>query len=261
MNYPKFLINYGLGDCFNQIFYLHQFENLDKINIIVKTKNYDFLNFMLKKFILYQRINTIEIVDFDVRYEYKAQVFNKNKILYDINKLNLFHESPAKYENLIKIDEEKANFLLSKFCFSDEITDKTVIFFPERSDNYQINNKIWEKINQKYIKLGYKTYTNLSFRNDVYRYEKTILDSKPLGLSYDQLHDFISLHNKDNIILIGQRSGIFDYLKHFGCKQKIIFPSEPSWLYPECHFNGFLNIEQFINFNEHSNLEEILERI
>ena len=123
------------------------------------------------------------------------------------------------------------------------IQEKTCILFPERGDNYQFEDYFWEIIVSKLKEKGYRTYINQTNKFDVYKKEKVFEGTEELlGREVQDMFDFAVKHQ--NLVTIGQRSGIFDFLKYFSCR-KIIFyqdredpkmPDPSRALYDWCNF-------------------------
>lgn len=103
-----------------------------------------------------------------------------------------------------------------------DIEDKTCILFPERGDNFQINDTFWEDIVDKMNSKGYKVFVNLTKKASFQR-EKTFSGTEPLDkYEIQDLLDYVVRHK--NLVVIGQCSGIFHLLKYLSCLKIMFFP-------------------------------------
>jgi hypothetical protein len=103
-----------------------------------------------------------------------------------------------------------------------DIEEKTCILFPERGDNFQINDTFWEDISEKMKSKGYKVFVNLTKKASFQR-EKVFAGTEPLDkYEIQDLLDYVIRHK--NLVVIGQCSGIFHLLKYLECLKIMFFP-------------------------------------
>ena len=228
----------GLGDTINQILYLESHIKYS-YGIICPTRNLDFIKFI-----------------FDLFFENKKIKFNGNIIIYENDYGHAFpmeHQIIYLHEEKVKIDINECsknnriknihtwpNFwhkyidsnILDGFykkLSNNKSREKKILFFTERSDNFQLLENSWNDLAEKTKNLGYKNFTNRTNKNQTYVKEIEINNSESIFFSFKELFECV---NNSEIVLMGQRSGIFDFLKFFPNKKIMLYTEQPDWLYP-----------------------------
>lgn len=103
-----------------------------------------------------------------------------------------------------------------------DIEEKTCILFPERGDSYQLNDSFWENIVLKMKENGYKVIVNMTKKTNVFKNQKTFDGTEPLDkYELQDLLDYVVRHQ--NLVIIGQCSGIFDLFKYLSCLKLMFF--------------------------------------
>lgn len=112
------------------------------------------------------------------------------------------------------------------------VSGPAMILFPERSDNHRIPNSMLEPLVAFAKEAGYACYTNC-FLNSNYATSKEIPGTQPLVQL--TLAEIAELAQSPDIVIVGNRAGIFDLLYFIspgtGAKLVILYPDHPSFVW------------------------------
>ncbi len=247
-----YLLAWGMGDAINAVLFLESHSPVP-YRILCPPRNFSAIKFILDKFVPHPKCKQVDIYPLQEGYPIpendvimSKHGFGPQQIgsAHNIGKLKVVHTATRTWH---QIHDLESCGILDKINEYDNrnktIATKTCILFPERGDNYQFEDYFWENIISKLKENGYRIFVNMTNKFDVYKKEKVFEGTEELQeREIEDLFNFVVSHK--NLVTIGQRSGIFDFLKYFSCR-KIIFymdkedPSVPDpsrALYDWCHF-------------------------
>jgi hypothetical protein len=226
-----YLMGWGMGDALNAVLFLEA-QSRSSYKILCPPRNLSAIKFILDNFIS-GNPKCEEVVVYPLQFGYPIPeddvVMSKHgfsphtiHLAEQIPRLKVIHAPPRDwffyqrldtcgiYQNILQYEKNKKS-----------IDNKTCILFPERGDSYQFPDNFWEEIVEKMNAKGYEVYVNTTKKSDVYLKEKIFTNTKSLDKpDISALFDFVVKHK--NLVTIGQRSGVFDFLKYFEC-MKVIF--------------------------------------
>ena len=247
-----YLLAWGMGDAINAVLFLESHSPVP-YRILCPPRNFNAIKLVLDRFVPQPKCKKVTIYPLQDGYPIpeddvimSKHGFGPQQIgtAHTIPKLKVVHTSTKVWH---QIHDLEGSGILNKMDEYDNksktIQEKTCILFPERGDNYQFEDYFWEIIISKLKEKGYRTYINQTNKFDVYKKEKVFEGTEELlGREIQDMVDFAVKHQ--NLVTIGQRSGIFDLLKYFSCR-KIIFyqdredpkmPDPSRALYDWCNF-------------------------
>lgn len=227
-----YLMAWGMGDAINAVFFLEG-QSPVPYKILCPPRNWGAIKFVLDNFVPNPKCKVVctyaQQEGYPIPQEevvMSAQGFGPQNVgmAHQIGKLKVVHTSPRVWCNINNLHQsgifQSIEEYGKKYKFAKE---KTCILFPERGDSYQLPDSFWMDIVSTLNRKGYKTYVNSTDKSDVYKNEKVFDGTEKLDKPYiKDLFDFIVHH--ENIITIGQRSGIFDLLKYFDFRKIIFYP-------------------------------------
>tara|TARA_R100001082_G_scaffold110709_1_gene91444 strand:- start:879 stop:1817 length:939 start_codon:yes stop_codon:yes gene_type:complete len=240
-----YLLAWGMGDAMNQVLFLEG-QSPVPYKILCPPRNFNAIKFVLENFVPQipsPKCNQIDIYPlqdgypipqeevamslngFDLRDVFMAQGGSgSSRWAHDIGKLKVVHMAPRYWHLLNNLYSSGIYHAIESFGKKDRtIKEKTCILFPERGDSYQFPDSFWEDIVSHLKEKGYKIYVNSTNKLDVYKKEKIFVGTEKLDKpNLQDLFNFIIEH--ENLITIGQRSGIFDALKYFDFRKIIFYP-------------------------------------
>jgi len=226
-----YLMNWGMGDALNAVLFLES-QSPTPYKILCPPRNFSAIKFILDNFtdknskceevIIYPLQDGYPIPEDDVVMSKHGFAPHTIHLAEQIPRLKVVHAPPRDwffhqrletcgiYQRILQYEKDNKS-----------IENKTCILFPERGDSYQFPDDFWDNIVNKMNQKGYEVYVNTTKKSDVYLKEKLFKNTKNLDKpDIKDLFDFVVKHK--NLVTIGQRSGIFDFLKYFECL-KIIF--------------------------------------
>ena len=120
-----------------------------------------------------------------------------------------------------------------------KVPKKSVLIFPERSDNHRLGDSLFEPFVHEAKARGFTVYTNC-YLNDNYLISPPIPGTEPI--SQLSLSDVIAIASDPENIIRGNRSGVFDLL-YFAAppdaaKLVIVYPPNPDWMWNACRFKS-----------------------
>lgn len=227
-----YLMGWGMGDAINAILFLES-QSVSSYKVLCPPRNHSAIKFILDNFISEPKCEQVDVYPLQDGYPVPQEevLMSCNgfgpqniKVAHTLGKLKVVHTAVRNWPHIN--DLEGSGILQQILDFdnrSKTISEKTCILFPERGDSYQFPDSFWEDIVSILKEKGYKVYVNSTTKSDVYKYEKIFdgtekLDKTDIG----DLFNFVAEHQ--DLITIGQRSGIFDFLKYFACRKIIFYP-------------------------------------
>jgi hypothetical protein len=226
-----YLMAWGMGDALNAVLFLES-QSLTPYKILCPPRNLSAIKFILDNF-ADKNPKCQEVVVYPLQFGYPIPeddvVMSKHgfaphtiHLAEQIPRLKVVHAPPRDwffyqrletcgiYQRILQYEKDNKS-----------IENKTCVLFPERGDSYQFPDNFWNEIIKKMNQKGYEVYVNTTKKSDVYLNEKLFENTKNLDKpDIKDLFDSVVKHK--NLVTIGQRSGIFDFLKYFECL-KIIF--------------------------------------
>lgn len=226
-----YLTAWGMGDAINAVLFLESMSPVP-YKILCPPRNFTAIKFLLENFAA-DNPKCEEVVIYPSQKDYPIPeeeiIMSKHGfgpqnigMAHQIGKLKVVHFPPSMWHRVQNLEKSGIYQKIVKYDLENKVIDeKTCILFPERGDNYQLGDQFWEEIIKSLKEKGYRIYVNRTDKSDVYQNEKLFKDTEDLNKpNINELFEFVSMHR--NLITIGQRSGIFDFLKYFECR-KIIF--------------------------------------
>lgn len=252
-----YLMAWGMGDALNAVLFLEA-QSRSPYKILCPPRNLSAIKFILDNFVV-GNPKCEEVVIYPLQSGYPIPeeeiVMSKHgfyphniHLAEKIGKLKVVHAPPRDWSVYQRLDTCGIHQKILEYEQRNKsVEEKICILFPERGDSYQFPDNFWNEIVDKMNNKGYQVYVNTTKKSDVYLKEKLFPNTKNLDKpDIKDLFDFVVKHK--NLVTIGQRSGIFDFLKYFECL-KIIFyydiedpnMSDPSRaLYEWSHFENDL---------------------
>ena len=140
----------------------------------------------------------------------------------------------------------------------NSIPNNSIICFPERSDNYTVNNDIYKIFLEKFYNTN-KIYTNIikDKSKTLYKNDNILENTNSINIG---IFDLVYLCSIKNILIIGNRSGILDLL-YFTCPNTPIInlvPPTPSGLEKYNFFDTQIFDNININHLKHNNGLDII---
>jgi hypothetical protein len=245
------VLNFSLGDIINQILYLESNANFS-YGIICRERNLDFTKFILEflskiiklkfngKIAVYNFPEHGFFTEYDIYYIEESDDINNHS---KNGRFKTVHAWPNVWYKYI--DKNIVEKIYKEFNFKKE-SEKKILFFTTSTNGQQVPLNFWNSISKITHELGYKNYTNRTSKLNIYWAESNIENSTSLFLNFHELVDFI---NNNDVILIGLRSGIFDFLKFTPNKKIMFYQSEPDWLFKHGNLKNDISAKNSIDLN------------
>jgi len=248
-----YLTAWGMGDAVNAILFLES-QSPVEYQILCPPRNFSAVKFILDNFCpgepkcshvcVYPLQDGYPISQDEVLMSCNGFGPHLINVAHTYNKLKVVHAPPKDWWRFQSLHTTGIlNKILEYERNSPKVEDKTCILFPERGDSFQFPDGFWNEIVDKLKEKDYKIYVNTTDKKDVYKNEKIFEGTEDLHKpNIADLFDFVVGHK--NLLTIGQRSGIFDMLKYFECRQIIFWcdvdennmPDPTRALYESGHF-------------------------
>ena len=227
-----YLMAWGMGDAMNQVLFLEG-QSPVSYKVLCPPRNLTAIKFVLENFITNPKCDEVVVYPLQDGYPIPQEEvvmsssgFGPQNVgtAHDIGKLKVVHTSPRQWCHINNLYSSGIYKTIESFGRQNRIIkEKTCILFPERGDSYQFPDSFWEDIVSKLKHKGYRIYVNSTDKLDVYKNEKIFSGTEKLNKpNIDDLLNFVVQH--DNLLTIGQRSGIFDVLKYFDFRKIIFYP-------------------------------------
>ena len=226
-----YLMGWGMGDGINATLFLES-QSPVPYKILCPPRNLNGIKFILDNFIPGPiKCEQIDVYPLSDGYPVPEETVLMSKhgfgpqsipTAHTLGKLKVVHFPPKDW---FKVQNLEGSGILKKIKEYDNvektIEQKTCILFPERGDSYQLPDEFWDKIVCKLKEKEYKVYVNWTKKTDVFKNQKIFEGTEKLDkLELQDLFDFVVKHK--NIITLGQKAGIFDFLKYLE-HRKIVF--------------------------------------
>lgn len=227
-----YLMAWGMGDAMNQVLFLEG-QSPVPYKVLCPPRNLTAIKFVLENFITNPKCTEVVVYPLQDGYPIPQEEvvmsssgFGPQNVgtAHDIGRLKVVHTSPRQWCHINNLHSSGIYKNIENFGRQNRtIKEKTCILFPERGDSYQFPDSFWEDIIFKLKEKGYKIYVNSTNKSDVYKNEKIFEGTEKLDKpNIDDLFNFVVQH--ENLLTIGQRSGIFDVLKYFDFRKIIFYP-------------------------------------
>tara|TARA_R110000868_G_C10945576_1_gene767408 strand:+ start:77 stop:901 length:825 start_codon:yes stop_codon:yes gene_type:complete len=236
----KILCNFGTGDTVNQILWMESVSNRP-YDIIASGRNVGIIHCV---FAFLQKNKPTMFSGHLTSFDVPLHGFPPNLEVIGINPRQDINNLPN--ESVIHVHTGPRDWHPFISCSLNldttlpqaalPFSKKTCILFAERSDNVGVDNELWLQIIIKLQEKGYEIFSNISGKDTVYNNEKTFPNTLPLSLSHIDLCNKIKASDPNNVICIGQRSGMFDLLKWAHIKKIVLYPNNPVNFYEMCNF-------------------------
>jgi hypothetical protein len=132
---------------------------------------------------------------------------------------------------------------------SARIGGKSIVIFPERSDNGRLDDGLFADFIGRATARGYTVYTNC-YINSNYVTSPAMPGTTPLAQL--SLGEMIAIASEPSNILVGTRSGLFDVLYFVlpkaAARLLILYPPDPAWLWDAARFQNETMREKFPQF-------------
>lgn len=222
-----YLMAWGMGDAIDAVLFLEA-QSPVPYNILCPPRNFGAIRFVLENFIPSPlKCQTVEIYPLQDGYPIPEEevLMSKNGFVpQDLNILNnahnlghlkVAHMAPKMWCHLQNLNETGILQKINLYANSKkDISEKTCVLFPERGDSYQLDDSFWEGIVVKMKDKGYRVFVNWTQKTDVFKNQKLFEGTEKLEkFELGDLLEHLSRHQ--NLITIGQISGIFVLLKYF----------------------------------------------
>jgi hypothetical protein len=273
-----YLMGWGMGDAINATLFLES-QSPVPYKILCPPRNFTGIKFILDNFIpgtpkcdevvIYPKQDGYPIDQDEVIMSKDGFGPQSINIAHKINKLKVMHYPPKDWWRVQQLEDSK---ILDKIIQYENvektIEEKTCILFPECGDSFQLPDEFWNTIIRAAKDKGYRVYTNWTNKSDVFFYQK-ILDGTE---KFDkvELQDLCGhLVKYKNLVTIGLRTGIFDFLKFFEFRKIQFYPDLASLnrkdatraLYEWCNLENDIYTKNSIELKLSQYKSEILDLI
>lgn len=218
-----YLMNWGMGDAINATLFLESRSPVS-YKILCRPAVFTAIKFILENFVDTPKCEVVEVFPIQCGYPIDQDEVLMSKDGFGphsidqahlLGRLKIMHFPPRDWWAVQHL--EKTGILDKIHQYDNvekKIEEKTCILFPEAGDNFQLDDSFWESIVDQVTKKGYKVYVNWTSKTDAFLYQKIFKNTE----KYDkiELKDLCdNLVKYKNLVTIGQRTGIFDFLKFF----------------------------------------------
>ena len=259
-----YLMGWGMGDGLNATLFLES-QSPVPYKILCPPRNFNGVKFILDNFVVGEpKCTQVDVYPLQDGYPVDQDTVLMSKhgfgpqsvgTAHNLGQLKVVHYPPKDW---FKVQNLEGSGILKKIQDYDNvqktIKEKTCILFPERGDSYQLPDEFWNTIVGKLKEKGYKVYVNWTKKTDVLENQKIFEGTEKLDkLEIQELFDFVIKH--ENIITLGQKAGIFDFLKYLEHK-KIVFYADVDY---DSMPDPSRSIYEWCNLEEDSNTRNNIE--
>jgi len=262
-----YLMNWGMGDAIDATLFLES-KSPVPYSILCRPGVFNAIKFVLDNFIQNPKCNIVEVFPLQTGYPipeeeilmskngFHPQDLNILNIAHTIGKLKVCHMAPKMWSMLQDLQSSGILKNIQKYSNIDkDIKEKTCILFPERGDSYQLEDSFWENVVSVMKDKGYRVIVNWTNKTDVFTNQKVFPGTEKLDkLELEDLVGYLTRH--ENLVTIGQISGIFVLLKYFEFLKVAFFvdyhdpkmPDPTRALYESCSLADGLYTKNMIEF-------------
>lgn len=231
-----YLMGWGMGDAINATLFLES-QSPVAYKVLCPPRNFTGIKFILDNFIpgipkceeivVYPKQDGYPIDQEDVIMSIHGFGPHNVNIAHQIGKLKVMHYPPRDWWHVQKLQDTGILDKIIKYdSVKKTIKEKTCILFPECGDSFQLSDEFWDDIVKVAKQKGYKVYTNWTNKSDVFFYQKVLEGTEKFDKA--ELQDLCDhLVKYENLITIGLRTGIFDFLKFFDFRKIQFYPDLP----------------------------------
>ncbi len=232
-----YLMCWGMGDAINATLFLES-QSTTPYKVLCPPRNFTGIKFILDNFIPGIPKCT-EVVVYPLQDGYPIDqeevIMSKHgfgphnvHLAPQIGKLKVMHFPPRDWWAVQKLEQTGILNKIHQYENVEKtIEEKTCILFPECGDSFQLADEFWEDIVNVAKKKGYKVYTNWTNKKDVFFHQKVLKGTEQFDkLELQDLCDHLVKYK--NLVTIGLRTGIFDFLKFFEFRKIQFYPDLPS---------------------------------
>lgn len=221
-----YLMNWGMGDAIDATLFLESHSPVP-YKILCRPGVFNGIKFVLDNFITNSKCELVEIFPLQTGYPipeenvimsrdgFYPQDLNILNNAHKIQQLKVCHMAPKLWSILQNLQGSGILSNIEKYSnVKRDVKEKTCILFPERGDSYQLDDSFWLSVVSKMKQKGYKVFVNWTDKTDVFTNQKIFEGTEKLEkLEMQDLLDYLIRH--ENLVTIGQISGIFVLLKYF----------------------------------------------
>jgi hypothetical protein len=271
-----YLMNWGMGDAINATLFLES-QSPVPYKISCRPGVFNAVKFILENFVDTPKCQEVEVYPIMSGYPIDQDEVLMSKDGFGphsignahlLGRLKVMHYPPRDWWAVQKLEESGILQKIHQYDSVEKtIEDKTCILFPEAGDNFQIDDTFWEEIVRVVKDKGYKVFVNWTDKKD-FSCQKIFSGTEKLDkLEIQDLCDHLVRHK--NLVTIGQRTGIFDFLKFFEFR-KIQFyadlenlnrPDPTRALYDWCHLSNDIYTKNNIELKMSEYNSKILDLI
>jgi hypothetical protein len=219
-------MNWGMGDAIDATLFLESRSPVS-YNISCRPGVFNAIKFVLDNFIENPKCNLVEVFPLQTGYPipeeeilmskngFYPQDLNILNSAHNLGKLKVCHMAPKMWSMLQDLNSSGILKRIQKYSnVEKDIKEKTCILFPERGDSYQLEDSFWENVVSTMKDNGYRVIVNWTNKTDVFTNQKVFSGTEKLDkLEIEDLFSYLIRH--ENLVTIGQISGIFVLLKYF----------------------------------------------
>lgn len=221
-----YLMNWGMGDAIDATLFLESRSPVP-YRILCRPGIFNGIKFVLDNFIKNPKCELVEVFPLQTGYPipeeevimskhgFHSQDLNILNNAHSIKHLKVCHMAPKMWSMLQNLHESKILSQIENYSNVErDIKEKTCILFPERGDSYQLDDSFWIDVIFKMKQKGYRVLVNWTNKTDVFTNQKIFEGAEKLKkIEMQDLMDYLIRH--ENLVTIGQISGIFVLLKYF----------------------------------------------
>jgi hypothetical protein len=221
-----YLMNWGMGDAIDATLFLES-QSPVTYKILCRPGVFNGIKFVLDNFIKNPKCKEIQVFPLEIGYPIPEDeiIMSKNGFYpqdltilnnaHNIGHLKVCHMAPKLWSVLQNLHGSGIISNIEKYSnVKKDIQEKTCILFPERGDSYQLDDSFWNSIVLKMKERGYRVIVNWTSKSEVFTNQKIFEGTEKLNkLELQDLIDYLIRH--ENLVTIGQISGIFVLLKYF----------------------------------------------
>jgi len=230
-----YLMNWGMGDAMNATLFL---ESLSPVpyKISCRPGVFNAIKFILENFIETPKCQEVEVYPIMSGYpiDQDEVLMSKNgfgpqsiDVAHQLGRLKVMHYPPKDWFSIQRLEESGILKRIKQYeDVEKDIEEKTCILFPEAGDNFQLDDSFWENIVERAKAKGYKVFVNWT-KKEEFSTQRMISGTEKLDKpEIQELCDYLIRHK--SLVTIGQRTGIFDFLKFFEFRKIQFYPDLPS---------------------------------
>lgn len=271
-----YLMNWGMGDAINATLFLES-QSPVPYKISCRPGVFNAVKFILENFVENPKCQEVEVYPIMSGYpiDQDEVLMSKNGFgphsignAHTLDRLKIMHFPPRDWWFVQKLENCGILDKINRYDSVEKtIEEKTCVLFPECGDNFQLDDSFWEEVVNKLKEKEYRVFVNWTNKKDFYK-QKIFKGTEKLDkFEIQDLCDHLVRHK--NLVTIGLRTGIFDFLKFFQFRKIQFYPDleninrpDPTRaLYEWCHLENDIYTKNSIEMKLSNYKPELLDFI